>query len=122
MLVIDGNSKRLLYELHGEHRGESFGMALCALPHWLGDGRPALAVSAFRGGPTGQGYVRIFDAASGQPLQTLAANQSIGVFGPSLFDLGDRDGDGLRDLGVPFIIVNRTCCVWSVSFSLTHAR
>ncbi|MCR9245680.1 MAG: protein kinase [bacterium] len=122
VLVLDGKSGTLRYELRGEAPGESFGMALCTLPHWRADGRPALAVSAFRGGPTGRGYVRIFDAATGAPLQTVAANPSVRLFGHALADLGDRDGDGLRDLGLALILVNDACGVWSISFAMTQPR
>ena len=37
-------------------------------------------------------------------------------------DLGDRDRDGLRDLGVPLTLLNNASSLWSVSFALTLPR
>ena len=56
-----------------------------------------LAVASHRGGPTGGGFVRVFDLASAHPLQTFAGAT---IFGYALADLGDLDRDGLRDLGI----------------------
>ncbi len=120
--IIDGATGRLLHVLAGERVGDMFGLALCSLPHWRADGRAALAVSACRGGPGGAGYVRVFDAKSGAPLQTLAAHPAVRLYGASLVDLGDRDGDGLRDLGVPVIYGDGRCTVWSMSFALVPRR
>ncbi|MCA8948151.1 MAG: FG-GAP repeat protein, partial [Planctomycetes bacterium] len=122
VLLISGRDGSLFRVIAGEHRGECFGMALCALPHWLRDSRPALAISAFRGGPTGRGYVRVFDAATGDPLQTIAGNPSVNLFGGTLVDLGDRDGDGLRDLGIPLQTRDGLAGMFAISFAMTRPR
>ncbi|MCA8973907.1 MAG: protein kinase, partial [Planctomycetes bacterium] len=120
--VISGRTGKLLHLLRGEQRGEGFGIAICALPYWRDDGRPALAISAARGGPSGRGYVRIYDAIAGRPLQTLAPSPRARSFGHSLMDLGDPNNDGLRDLGLPLINRDDSCTVWSLSFALVEPR
>ncbi|MCA8966503.1 MAG: protein kinase, partial [Planctomycetes bacterium] len=97
VLVMSGATGAPLCQLLGDAAGDLFGVTLCALPEWRRDNRPAIAVGARRGGPFGSGYVRVFDAATGRPLQTVAGNPSSAVFGYALADLGDRDGDGYRD-------------------------
>ena len=100
VLVMSGATGAPICQLQGDAVGDIFGVTLCALPNWRRDNRPAIAVAARRGGPFGSGYVRVFDAATGKPLQTLAGNPSSAMFGYTLADLGDRDGDGYRDLGL----------------------
>ncbi|MBX3464565.1 MAG: protein kinase [Planctomycetes bacterium] len=96
--VVSGRTGRTLYQLRGDSAGDAFGSVLCRLPWYRRDRRPALAVAARSGGPLGTGYVRVFDVGSGAPLQTLS--NSVGRVGAALVDLGDLEGDGLRDLGI----------------------
>ena len=100
VLVLSSRTGKSLYELRGERSREGFGSHLLWLPDWRHDGTPALAVGTRSGGPVGNGYLRIFDLRSGAPLQTFAGNVKQNRFAYSLVDLGDRDLDGLRDLGV----------------------
>jgi len=100
--VISSRTRKTIYELRGEHGGDGFGYPICPLPDWRGRDDAALAVSSRGGGPSGGGYVRVFAAIDGQPLQTFASTVNV-PFGYSLIDLGDRDRDGLRDLGVTLI-------------------
>ena len=62
--------------------------------------RPADDVRTLCGGPIGNGYVRVFALPSGEPLQTMGGHPAQQRFGVSLVDLGDRDGDSRRELGV----------------------
>lgn len=96
--IISGRTGNSMYELRGTRSGERFGMALCPLPDWRPRSGPALAVYCGRGGPSGAGYVRVFDLKSGNPQQTFSITG--GMLGYALVDLGDHDGDGLRDLGM----------------------
>ncbi len=118
VLVMSGATGKLLFELLGESAGEGFGSRVCFLPDWRLDSRPALAVSARRGGPFGSGYVRVFDAATGRPLQTVAGSPGSALFGYSLADLGDCDGDGLRDLGLAELSRNRVANIKTMSFAM----
>mgnify|MGYP003642905960 CR=1 FL=1 len=113
--IISGRTGNSIYELHGERPGEQFGTTLCVMPAWRADARPAIAVSSRRGGPSGGGYVRVFDLQSSNPLQTFATSQ--GVLGFSLVDLGDRDGDDLRDLGMMIRSGGQHCILWAMSYA-----
>jgi hypothetical protein len=115
VFAISGRTGKSLYELRGDRPGEGFGVALAALPDWRGDGRPAVAVSTLRGGPNGGGYVRVFDAGSGAPLQTIAGTPAHARFGYTVFDLGDRDADGLRELGIVALLRNLDARIYAVS-------
>ncbi|MCC7396722.1 MAG: FG-GAP repeat protein [Planctomycetes bacterium] len=116
VLVFSSRTLRPLYELRGERPRDVFGAVLCRLPSWFRNGPPALAVAARRGGPAGIGYVRIFDLQSGQPLQTSTAS-SAATFGVGLVDLGDRDRDGMRDLGAIVLNNRRQFQLWSQSYA-----
>ncbi|MBL9079706.1 MAG: protein kinase [Planctomycetes bacterium] len=96
--VLSGRTGRTLYQLRGDQVGDGFGAVLCPLPWYHRRDRPAIAVATRRGGPIGNGYVRMFSADDGQPVQTSAAGGGA-PFALSLADFGDRDGDGFRDLG-----------------------
>lgn len=113
--IISGRTGSSIYELHGERPGELFGTTLCVMRSWRNDGRPAIAVSSRRGGPSGGGYVRIFDLLSSDPLQTFASTQ--GMIGYALVDLDDRDGDGNRDLGIMISGGNDFCTLWIMSYA-----
>jgi hypothetical protein len=117
VLAFSGRGGRPLYELRGEQAGEGFGASVAVLPSWRQDGRSALAVGTLRGGPNGTGYVRVFDAASALPLQTFAGNAAYARFGYGLIDLGDRDGDGLRDLGIVSVLRNQDVAVYAATFA-----
>jgi serine/threonine protein kinase len=97
--VLSGRTGRSIYQLRGDRGGDCFGAVLCPMPWYRKTTEPALAVGARRGGPIGNGYVRVFSAADGQPKQT-SAGTGMRMFAYSLVDLGDLDGDGFRDLGV----------------------
>lgn len=122
VFAISGRSGRSLYELRGDRPGEGFGAAIVPLPNWRADGQPAIAIGTLRGGPHGGGYVRVFDARASQPLQTITGNQAHARFGYSLFDLGDRDGDGQRELGIVALLRNYDAAVYAVSFADAGGR
>jgi serine/threonine protein kinase len=117
VLAFSGRGGRLLYELRGERGNEGFGAAVATLPSWRRDGRPALAIGAVRGGPSGTGYVRVFDAADARPLQTFAGNTAYARFGYNLVELGDRDGDGLCELGIVSVLRNEDVIVYAATFA-----
>ena len=113
--IISGRTGNSLYELQGEGPGDRFGAVLHKLPDWRGDHRPVLAVTSLRGGPTGGGYVRVFDLAHGAPLQTFAMTG--GRLGYGMINLGDRTGDGLLDLGVMSIALDGATTLWVMSYA-----
>lgn len=107
VLVFSSRTSKLLYELRGDRPRDLFGYELCYLPDWRRANEPAIAVAAARGGPIGNGYVRVFALPDAAPLQTMAGHHGQHRFGVSLVDLGDRDGDGRRELGVTTLHGNR---------------
>jgi serine/threonine protein kinase len=115
--VLDGTG-RIRHELFGERAGDGFGAVLCVVPDWRRDGRPALAVAARRGGVVGSGYVRVFDAGSGRPLQSFFGMAGHAAYGFAMCDLGDRDGDGFPDLGIAEAERGGRVHVRSMSFAL----
>ncbi len=100
--VFSSRTGRVVHELRGDRPGDGFGFGLCWLPTWRRSDESCIAVSARQGGPVGGGYVRVSAARDGEPLQTFASAGST-AFGFSMVDLGDLDGDGLRDLGISAI-------------------
>jgi serine/threonine protein kinase len=117
VVVLSGRSGRAIYELRGERAGDGFGAVLCRLTDWRGNGMAAIAVGSFAGGPVGNGYVRVFDLATGQPLQTFAGNSNHLRFGYSLVDLGPRHADGLVNLGVVALHRQGQAQLWALSFA-----
>jgi len=117
VLVFSSRTGRTLYELNGERHGEHFGRTVQLLPHWHRDSGPAVAIGAHGGGPFGSGWLRVFDLRTATPLQTFAGHGSFARFAVALADLGDRDRDGLRDLGVMSIRADGYAEVWSLSWA-----
>ncbi|MFK7742424.1 MAG: serine/threonine-protein kinase [Planctomycetota bacterium] len=119
--VVNGRTGNSLFELSGENEGEQFGASIVAMPYWLDNDRPAIAVASRTGGPLGNGYVRVFDAKTGKPMQTFAGPAGSGQFGCSICDLGDTDGDGLRDLGILSKQSQGSVCLFRVSLADLNA-
>ncbi|MFY9345310.1 MAG: integrin alpha, partial [Planctomycetota bacterium] len=117
VLVFSSRTGRTLYELQGERNGEGFGSAVQVLPLWQRQPAPVIAVGARGGGPLGNGYLRVFSLHTAAPVQTFAGNTGLLRFGFALADLGDRDGDGLRDLGVASLQRDGSVVVWSLSWA-----
>lgn len=115
VVMISGRTGKSIYELRGERANDQFGAALCVMPDWRADGRPAIAISSRRGGPSGSGSVRVFDLENARPLQTFSTVH--GMFGYALVDLEDRNGDGLRDLGIMTLSPLNQTSLWVMSFA-----
>jgi hypothetical protein len=122
VLVLSSRTGKSLYELRGERAHERFGANMCLLADWRGGHQAAIAVSARAGGPTGRGYVRVFDLATGSPLQTFASTTNISRFGVAMIDLGDRNHDGLRELGVLSLVRDGHAVMWSLNFADSFAK
>jgi tetratricopeptide (TPR) repeat protein len=113
--IVSGRTGRTIRELRGERPRDGFGQTLLPLRDWRpGRGR-AIAVGSRLGGPIGTGYVRVFDVRTGEPLQTFAGSTGQAMFCVALVDLGDVDGDDLRELGSASIARNRTSALWVLS-------
>jgi len=119
--VLSGRTGKVLHEIFGETPGEGFGSAIIAVPDWVNPGRMSLAVSALRGGPIGTGYVRVFDAATGQPQQTHAAGPRTALFGHSLLPIGQRLGSRRPWLLLPMITRDAVAVILTMSFEQTQS-
>lgn len=68
-----------------------------------GDGIPEFAAgasdAAVRGMP-GVGLVRVLSGRDASPIRVLEGQKARGYFGMQLAEIGDADGDGMRDLCV----------------------
>lgn len=90
-------------QLRYHHEGpsgayEEFGWSVTSLKDVTGDGMDEYAVGApFDNGDAG--LVTIFDGASGTAIATLTGEPD-SLFGWSIADAGDYDGDGIHDLVV----------------------
>jgi len=121
VVVLSSRTGKALYELQGDLAKDGFGVLLCRLRDWRQDGRPALAVAAEHGGPTGSGYVRVFDLGTGRPLQTFAGNPSCSRFGHGLIDLGPKLG-GLHTLGALSRTRSGQASFWQLTFADAFGR
>jgi len=117
VLVFSSRTGRTLYELSGERPGDGFGASVQLLPHWQRNSGPAIAVATRGGGALGTGWLRVFDLKSTTPVQTFTANAPLTRFAIALADLGDRDRDGLRDLGVVSFLPDGMTEVWALSWA-----
>ncbi|MBM4061057.1 MAG: hypothetical protein FJ265_08165 [Planctomycetes bacterium] len=117
--ILSGRSGQVIVELFGERPGEGFGATLAAAGEWVRGYRTSLAVAARRGGPVGTGYVRVFEAGSGQPQQTFAGGPTVVAFGHSLAAAGRLDDDPFPDMLVPCLLRDGTAMIWRMSFAQT---
>lgn len=119
--VLSGKTGLVLHEIFGESPGEGFGTAITAVADWVNPGRLSLAIGARRGGPVGTGYVRVFEAATGQPQQTHAAGPRTALFAHSLLPIGRRRDSYYPGLLVPLIARDATALIMHMSFGQTQA-
>jgi VCBS repeat protein/FG-GAP repeat protein len=96
VLVCSGATGAVLFDFTGAVRAE-FGAAVASAGDIDADGHDDVAVGAPKDGP---GAVYIYSGATGALLRTLSGASADSLFGSSLANLGDIDGDGIADLAV----------------------
>jgi hypothetical protein len=113
----------LLREILGKALQDKLGMRVGSLGDVDGDGRADVYASEHwasdRGFQTGR--VRAFSGATGAELYAILGDVPLGKFGHQVQIVGDLDGDGHRDIGVPSMRSGRNGR-YSGSFSIFSAR
>lgn len=78
-----------------------FGKEVIGLRDFDGDGFADYAVAAPNWpNPGSQGRVYVYSGRTASILQTFDGTQAVSAFGESMADVGDVDGDGVRDLAI----------------------
>ena len=95
-LICSGVDGSILIDLAGAV-GAQFGMAVARAADADGDGIDDVAVGA----PSdGTGAVYVYSTATAAQLRKLSGPSAGSRFGAAIADLGDVDGDGVRDLAI----------------------
>ncbi|MHC5065892.1 MAG: integrin alpha [Planctomycetota bacterium] len=90
---------RLLYEHTGTGQYQEFGTDTADLGDINGDGISDYALGTTATQSSGiPGYVRIYSGADGSEIRTLSGTQLVDLFGESLANAGDVDGDSIPDI------------------------
>jgi hypothetical protein len=113
----------LLHEILGKSMQDYLGTNVGSLGDVDGDGRADVYASehwaADRGFQTGR--VRAFSGVTGAELYAVLGDVPLGKFGHQMQVVGDLDGDGHRDLGIPSLRSSRNGR-YSGSLSVFSAR
>lgn len=95
--AFSGASGSLLYMVPGTTAGDMLGMQIAWLGDLDGDNRGDFAATAQGGYPANGGAVRVFSGATGAMIHQVQGTGAGVVFGASLANAGDVDGDGLAE-------------------------
>lgn len=105
-----GEAQTVVHTLVGNMGGDKLGLGVSGCGDIDGDGVPDVAVGAIQDGvpAVGPGYVRIHSGSDGSLIRQIDGNVTGDVFGTSIDNAGDCNGDGIPDLivGAPFAHVN----------------
>ena len=91
--VLSGSDGSILYTFYGSGFFNEFGASVSGVGDVNGDGRPDLVVGA-----SGGDYVRVLSGIDGSILYTVYSNGEFELYGISVSDAGDVNGDGATDL------------------------
>lgn len=107
LLASVARTQTRLLELHGAHPDDYLGASSVGLGDLDGDGTPDFAVAAIREDTFASegGVVRVYSGATAAVIATLHGGAN-DIFGATLVDGGDLDGDGLHELliGAPHVV------------------
>ncbi len=96
--VFSGADGSVIYNLNGESDGYSFGRSTCGADT-NGDGAADVVVGAPSDDTNGEnnGSVRVFSGTDGTSLFSFFGDSAGDLFGRTVTDAGDVDGDGVDD-------------------------
>lgn len=120
--ILGTRTGKVHLELLGERPGDGFGFSLCSVRDWVRQGGPSLCIGSRRGGPIGNGFVRVFSARNGAPQQTFACGPEVVRFGHSLANAGFLDRDAYPDVLVALQARSGTGSLLRMSFAQTISR
>ena len=95
--AFTGASGSPLYTVPGTTAGDMLGMQIAWLGDLDGDNRGDFAATAQGGYPANGGAVRVFSGATGTMIHQVQGSGAGVVFGASLANAGDVDGDGFAE-------------------------
>ncbi|HEY3368245.1 MAG TPA: integrin alpha [Symbiobacteriaceae bacterium] len=101
--VFSGSTGAPIYNIDGTESGAAFGLTMATIGDTDGDGLPDLLVGAPQAAPGGNpdaGSLFLYSGATGALLQQFDGLAPNDGFGWSVVDLGDINGDGLREIAV----------------------
>ncbi|MCE9595616.1 MAG: integrin alpha [Planctomycetes bacterium] len=98
--VVSGVTGAILRTLVGDEPGDGFGVVACGLGDVDDDGVPDWVVGAMGSKARRYGSAVVFSGATGRRKFEVASPYADDLFGLSLADVGDFDGDGARDFAV----------------------
>ena len=105
-----GAAQSVLHTFVGNSGGDKFGHGVTGCGDVNGDGIADVAVGAVQDGApaNGSGYVRVHSGSDGSLIRQITGTAGGDIFGATLDNAGDCNGDGIPDLivGAPFAHVN----------------
>jgi hypothetical protein len=109
-LSARSEAQTVVHTFVGDMGGDKLGLGVSGCGDIDGDGIPDVAVGAIQDGvpASGPGYVRIHSGSDGSLIRQIFGNVTGDVFGTSIDNAGDCNGDGIPDLivGAPFAHVD----------------
>ncbi len=124
--VYSGKDGTVIWELHGDTRGDFFGFAVSGLGDVDRDGFADFVVGARHDDNKGtdSGSARVFSGKTGKAIRTLNGNSFGDEFGFSVAGIGDINGDGAGDLlvGAPHDDVNGSSSGTAFVFSGSNGK
>lgn len=102
--IIDGRGGSVIWEHLGEVPGDRFGAVVAAIGDIDGDGSADVLIGAPRqdlgGLSTDAGRVYVFSGDSGTLIRMIDGPGPNARYGSALADVGDQNGDGVRDFAI----------------------
>jgi hypothetical protein len=104
VFVYSGSDGAPLFSIDGTGSGSYFGWSILGVADRNADGVGDICIGAFfessPSGPDDVGAVHYFSGVDGSTIRSLYGDERFALFGFSIANIGDVDGDGVEDLAV----------------------